>query len=333
MKFTNISKKNKARLIFYPCFLMAVTASVFWMKWMPGESYQGMSPKLNNQQIKQKEIYLNQLNEFAKTPHNFMYPKELEKTKQFLKTELESYGYTVNEQVYGQQKFTNLEIIIKAEKENKGTIVIGAHYDSEADAPGANDNGSGVVMLLDLAKRLKDLKTDNEIRMVFFVNEEPPFFRQPDMGYTVYVDDLMKKKTNIKAAYIFDTVGYYFEEEGTQHYPLLFAPFFPGKANFVAFVSGLASRDLLKETVKTFREDAKIASEGVSAPTYIQGIDFSDHLSFYKYKIPALMITDTAFFRSKTYHQVTDTPEKLNYEKMVLVTDGLEKTFRKLYGK
>ena len=333
MKFTNISKKNKARLIFYPCFLMAVTASVFWMKWMPGESYQGKMPELTKQQLQQKEVYLNQLNEFAKTPHNFMYPKELEKTKNFLIKELELYGYEVNKQEYGQQKFTNLEVIIKADKESKGTIVIGAHYDSETDTPGANDNGSGVVMLLDLAKRLKDLKTDYELRIVFFVNEEPPFFRQPDMGSTVYVDDLIKKQVNIKAAYIFDTVGYYFEEEGTQHYPLLFAPFFPDKANFVAFVSGLASRDLLKETVKTFREDAKIASEGVSAPTYIQGIDFSDHLSFYKYNIPALMITDTAFFRSKTYHQVTDTPEKLNYEKMVLVTDGLEKTFKKLYGK
>lgn len=328
---TQLTKKNKARIIFYPTFLALVVASVFWMKHMPGENYKGKPLPLTQEQKANKELYLKQLNEFAQVPHNFMNPKELEKAKQFIKSELESYGYKVNTLEYGQQKFGNLEVVIEPKKENLGTIVIGAHYDSEGEAPGANDNGSGVVILLDLAKRLKNVETNHKLRLVFFVNEEPPFFRQPDMGSTVYADNLVKTGEKIEAMYAFDVLGYYYEEEGTQHYPFLFAPFFPGKANFVAFVGGISSRNLIQKSVGAFRENSHFPSEGVSAPSYIQGIDFSDHLSFYKHNIPALMITDTAFFRSRTYHTPNDIIDRLNLDKMTQLTDELEKMFRKLY--
>lgn len=333
MKFKSITRKNKGRLIFYPILVAMVIASVFWMKHMPGENYKGVTMPLTIAQIATKEIYLKQLNEFAQTPHNFLHPKELEKTKVFLKKELESYGYKVNVLEYGPQKFANLEVVIDAKNPNptKGTIVIGAHYDSVEEAPGANDNGSSVVILLDLAKRLKDISVTHKLRLVFFVNEEPPFFRQKDMGSTVYADNLVTSGEKIEAMYAFDVLGYYFDEKGTQHYPFLFAPFFPDKANFVAFVGGLSSRKLIQDSVGAFRENSHFPSEGVSAPSYIQGIDFSDHLSFYRHNIPALMITDTAFFRSKTYHTVNDTIDRLNFNKMVQLTDELEKMFNKLY--
>lgn len=331
--WNKISRKNKGRIIFYSLFLSSVVSSVFWMKSMPGENYQGKPLPLNAKQIENKALYIKQLNQFATKPHNFMHPKELEETKNFIKSELLSYGYKVNTIEYGQQKFANLEVVIEPQKENKGTIVIGAHYDSEGISPGANDNGSGVVILLDLAKRLKQLKTDNKIRIVFFVNEEPPYFRQDDMGSTVYANRLVKTGEKIQGMYAFDVLGYYFEEENTQHYPFLFAPFFPDKANFVAFVGGLSSRDLIQKSVGAFRENSHFPSEGVSAPSYIQGIDFSDHLSFTRHNIPALMITDTAFFRSKTYHTVNDTIDRLNIDKMTQLTDELEKMFRTLYAK
>lgn len=330
--FNKISRKNKTRLVFYPLFLSAVISSVFWMKSMPGTNYQGKPLALNAKQIENKKLYIKQLNEFATKPHNFMNSKELEKTKNFIKSELESYGYKVNTIEYGEQKFANLEVVIEAQNKNKKTIVIGAHYDSEGISPGANDNGSGVVILLDLAKRLKQLKAENKIRIVFFVNEEPPYFRQDDMGSTVYANRLVKTGEKIQGMYAFDSLGYYFEEDNTQHYPFLFAPFFPDKANFVAFVGGLNSRQLIQNSVGAFREKSHFPSEGVSAPSYIQGIDFSDHLSFTRHNIPALMITDTAFFRSKTYHTPNDTIDRLNIDKMTQLTDELEKMFNTLYG-
>lgn len=335
MNLTKISKKNKGRLIFYPLFLAAVISSVFWMKHMPGENYTGVPLPLTTVQQERKELYIKQLNEFAQKPHNFMYAKELEQTKLFIKKELESYGYKVNVLEYGQQKFGNVEVVINAKNPtaDKGTIVIGAHYDSEGEAPGANDNGSGVIILLDLAKRLKNVNTNHKLRLVFFVNEEPPFFRQTDMGSTIYADKLVATGEKVEAMYAFDALGYYFEKPGTQHYPFLFAPFFPNKANFVAFVGGINSRKLIQDSIGAFRNKSHFPSEGVSAPSYIQGIDFSDHLSFSKHNIPALMITDTAFFRSKTYHTVNDTIERLNVNKMVQLTDELEKMFKTLYVK
>ena len=331
MNLERISLKNKMRLLFYPTFIVSIILFVLWMKNMPGENYQGTPLPLTMNQQKQKDIYLNQLNKFVKEPHNFMYEKQLEKTKLFIQSELESYGYQVNILEYGQQRFANLEVVIPQEKENKGTIIIGAHYDSDENAPGADDNGSSVVVLLDLAKRLKNKKTNHKIRIVFFVNEEPPFFKQKDMGSTIYADNLIKTNEKIEAMYALDAIGYFFEEDNTQHYPFLFAPFFPSKGNYIAFVSNLSSRDLVKKSIFEFRKDSHFASEGVSAPTYIQGIDFSDHLSFYLYKIPALMITDTAFYRNLNYHTTKDTIEKLNLGRMSQLTDELEKMFKNLY--
>ena len=151
------------------------------------------------------------------------------------------------------------------------------------------------------------------------------------MGSTVYAEKLIKNGEKIKAMYSFDSLGYYSEEEGSQHYPLLFSPFFPNKGNFVSFVGNLNSRDLIKNSILAFRENSYFNSEGISSPTTIPGIDFSDHLSFYKHNIPAVMISDTAFFRSSNYHQTTDTIEYVNVGRMSQLTDELEKMFKKLY--
>ena len=88
--------------------------------------------------------------------------KELDNTKNFILKELESYGYNVNIIEYGEQKFANLEIVIESNNNNNETVVIGTHYDSAGISPGANDNGSSVVILLDLAKRFKELKPNCE---------------------------------------------------------------------------------------------------------------------------------------------------------------------------
>ncbi|HEX2201397.1 MAG TPA: M28 family peptidase, partial [Gammaproteobacteria bacterium] len=66
-------------------------------------------------------------------------------------------------------------------------LLVGAHYDSVRGSPGANDNGSGVAALLEIARFFTEVEQPEiTVRLVAFVNEEPPFFMWRHMGSLVY---------------------------------------------------------------------------------------------------------------------------------------------------
>jgi hypothetical protein len=127
-----------------------------------------------------------------------------------------------------------------------------------------------------------------------------------------------------------ETIGYYSERPGSQRYPFPLNLFYPERGDFVAFVANLASRTLLHETIAAFRAAARFPSQGVAAPAFVPGIDWSDQWSFWRHGIPALMITDTAPYRYPHYHLRSDTPDKVDYERLAVVVAGLERMFRAL---
>ena len=307
---------------------------IFYMIDMPDKSYKGdfPPPSLSQQELSQK--YLFQLNQFATEPRNVEHIAGLRKAEDFIIQNLKNNGFdNILIQSYQDVEFKNFEVSIEPFKEATQTVVIGAHYDSAGNANGADDNASSVVILLELAKRFKEKFNSNHtrIKIVFFTNEEPPFFKGSLMGSAKYARLLYEKKEPVIGMYSFDALGYFKEEENTQDYPLLFSAFYPSKGNFVAFVGNLSSRDLIRKSVSTFRETAKFPSEGISAWQYIPGIDYSDHVSFYHYGWKGMMITDTAFHRNHHYHTTEDTIDKLDLIKMAQLTDELEIMFRKLY--
>jgi Zn-dependent M28 family amino/carboxypeptidase len=120
-----------------------------------------------------------------------------------------------------------------------------------------------------------------------------------------------------------ETIGYYSDNENTQRYPFGASLGFPSTANFIGFVSNVGSRALLKQTIRAFRSAVEFPSEGIAAPDLIPGIGWSDHWSFWQAGYPAVMITDTAPYRYPHYHEPTDTPEKLDYERIARVVTGL----------
>ena len=202
-------------------------------------------------------------------------------------------------------------------------MVIGAHYDTVYDCPGADDNTSGIAALLELARALKDSHPARTVRFVAFVNEEPPWFQTDDMGSLVYAEQAHKLKENIVAAISIETIGMYSDAEGSQEYPAGFKSLYPSKGNFIAFVGDLGSRSLVRQAVRSFREVTKFPSEGSAAPGAIPGVGWSDHWSFWQEGYPAIMVTDTAPFRNVNYHRPTDTPETLDYDSMARVVHGL----------
>jgi hypothetical protein len=128
-----------------------------------------------------------------------------------------------------------------------------------------------------------------------------------------------------------ETMGYYTDAPGTQHYPTGLGMLgYPSEGNFVAFVGDDASRDLIRRTIGTFRGTTAFPSEGLAAPLWVPGVGWSDHAVFSRHGYPALMVTDTAPFRYPQYHTPDDTPERINYERLARVTVGIARVVAEL---
>ncbi len=129
-----------------------------------------------------------------------------------------------------------------------------------------------------------------------------------------------------------ESIGYYSEEKGSQHYPYLFNFLYPNQANFIGFVGNFSSRKLIEDVIKTFRNNVDFPSEGYSGPSLVPGVGWSDQWSFWKHGFKAMMITGTALYRNPNYHTERDIPSTIDYDRMARVVWGLKSVFQKLYG-
>ena len=210
-------------------------------------------------------------------------------------------------------------------------LVVGAHYDCFYNTPGADDNASGVAILLESAKKLAMMQHFNSLKklnyniiFIAYSLEEPPFFTTKNMGSYVHAQSLKKANINVEVMICLEMLGYYSEEKDSQHYPVpLLGLFFPNKGNFVASISNSQSKKFAREMDWYIRKFAKLNCEYVPLPDYVKEGAFSDHRNFWELKIPAIMLTDTANFRNDNYHKLTDTYDTLNYQYMAQITDAL----------
>jgi len=218
----------------------------------------------------------------------------------------------------------NLEAEIRGSRPE--IIVIGAHYDSVLGSPGANDNGTGVAALLALARRFAGKVTAPTLRFVAFANEEPPYFQTEQMGSLVYARGCKARSDQISGMISLETMGYFSDAPRSQTYPSIgVGAFYPSTGNFIGFVGNLRSRGFLHRAIRLFRQEAKLPSEGGTLPSFIPGVGWSDQWAFWQCGYPAFMMTDTAPFRYPHYHEATDTPDKLDYDRFTLVVSGVEK--------
>ena len=268
----------------------------------------------------------------ASREHNVFKPAEFEASAQYIEKAFADMGYAVAAQRFqsGPAEVRNIEVEMAGQGRHDEIIVIGAHYDSVIGSPGANDNGSGVAAVIELARLLRKARPARTLRFVAFANEEQPFFKTEEMGSRFYARRSQQRRDNIVAMLSLETIGYYSDRPGSQRYPFPLGFFYPSAGNFIAFVSNLASRPLLHKALAAFRRHAEFPSEGVAAPAFIPGVDWSDHWSFWKEGSPALMVTDTAPYRYPHYHTVQDTPDKVDYERLARVVAGLHLMLRDL---
>ena len=258
----------------------------------------------------------------------------LRRAAAYIKDEFASSGYDPSVQSYDVHKVPveNIEAALPGTADPGAIVVVGAHYDSVTDCPGANDNATGVAATLELARRFARAPRPKTVRFVAFVNEEPPFFQTPQMGSVVYANAARARGEKIVAMLSLETIGYYSDERGSQQYPPPLNLMFPDTGNFIGFVSNLRSARLLRNAQRAFRARTSFPIQSAPAPESLAGVGWSDQWAFWRAGYPALMVTDTAPYRYPWYHTAQDTPDKIAFDKMALVVDGLEHVVHALAG-
>jgi Zn-dependent M28 family amino/carboxypeptidase len=252
-------------------------------------------------------------------------PKALEAAAVYIADQWRDQGHDVGIQKYETYgtDCENVEVTIVGRERPDEIVLVGAHYDTVAGSPGADDNASGVAGLLEIGRALFGIEARRTLRLVAFVNEEMPFFFFGEMGSKVYARAARRRGDDIRLMLSLEMLGYYSDMTGSQSYPPLMRFFYPDRGDFIGFVSDLRSRRELKQAVAAFRQASDFPVQSASLPGFVPGVAWSDHLSFWREGYRALMVTDTAFHRNPYYHTALDVPGTLSYTALSRVVAGL----------
>ncbi len=203
---------------------IAIAGAILWYSlWVPGKQHRGPLPQLTAEEADLAARLRTHVTAIASRPHNIAHFEALEAAAVYIERTLVKFGYQVALQVFkvDGRLVRNIEVAIEPVKATPETpaIVIGAHYDSAGTAPGANDNGSGTAAVIELARLLRDSKpAATRLRLVFFVNEEPPYFQTPGMGSVRYAELLGQRNERVTAMLSLESIGFFSDSEGSQHY-------------------------------------------------------------------------------------------------------------------
>ena len=278
----------------------------------------------------------------------------LEKTVRFLADDLRPRWYTDTENLeraaewiadrFGEarlhveiQEFTSKDgysfrnVIARREgrEPDAAVVIIGAHYDAYGEHPGADDNASGVAVLVELTATLQQQPPRRTQIFVAFAPEEPPFFGSEDMGSMHYARKLRDAGVQIELMVALDLVGYYSDDPGSQRFPVRgMGWLFPDVGDFVAVVGDTGAGPWIKTVKEGFAAADALPMRSFRAPAWIPGVDWSDHRSFRSLGLPGVLVTDTAIMRNPHYHLATDTADTLDYSRMAGVVRGLHGVLR-----
>ena len=260
---------------------------------------------------------------------NVFASEAIERAAVYIEDEWETMGYDVERLEYDVSgiRCANLVTTRKGSARSSEILLLGAHYDSVIGSPGANDNASGVAALLEIARMFQAVEPMLTVRFVAFVNEEPPFFWTHKQGSMVYAEAARRRGDDIRLMASLETIGCYSDQPGSQSYPPLFRLFYPNRGNFIGIVSDFGSRPAMQRLAEAFRAQSDFPLQTVSTFRFIPGVSWSDHRSFWRHGYPAVMVTDTAFYRYRHYHAPTDTADKLAFPELAQVTLGLFEAF------
>lgn len=210
-------------------------------------------------------------------------------------------------------------------------LILAAHYDTVSGSPGADDNASGLAVLLEVAHALRGAPPARPMRFIAFGLEEEDL-----TGSLAYTSCLKAQGEEIHGAIVLECVGYASSDEGSQLAPPGLPIPVPSVGDFLAIVGNRMSADLVASIE---RAAARRVPRLKTVPLVVPGngerfpdTRRSDHAAFWQHGYPAVMLTDTANFRNPHYHQPTDTADTLDFVFMERVTEAVIATAMALAG-
>jgi Zn-dependent M28 family amino/carboxypeptidase len=250
--------------------------------------------------------------------------------REYIATELRLAGYAVRRQEYlvDEVRVQNLEIEIVGRHRPEEIVVVGAHYDSARETPGANDNATGVAALLAVARNLTTA-LQRTVRFVAFCTEEQPHTRTPSMGSRVYARECRRRGEAVTAMMSLETIGAYVRSHKSPDAPFPLDIASPWRHDFLAVFGNLASRALARRVARAVASPT-LRSKAFALPGMLPGVRSSDHWSFWKEGYPAVMVTDTAWLRSRHYHRPTDVPSHVDFAGFAEATSGIARAVKAL---
>lgn len=260
-------------------------------------------------------------------PRHYKNVTVLDTVAERIRNEFSKYTLRTEMQEYKVEENTYKNVTASFGPENAEVVIIGAHYDVCGEQDGADDNASGVVGLLELARLLKDQSQRYRIDLVAYTLEEPPFFRTGQMGSYVHAQSLFDKKQAVKGMVSLEMIGYYSDAPTSQSYPVgLMKWIYGDRGDYITLAMNSSSGNFANQFKRLYFENNSISAKSFKVPGFIGGIDLSDHRNYWKFGYSALMVTNTAFFRNHNYHQTTDRLETLDLARMGLTIDGIYRT-------
>jgi hypothetical protein len=257
---------------------------------------------------------------FDRNPYDG-YPK-LERAAQYIKGEFEKIGLLAEEDLFQWEgrSYKNIVADKKGTTSPNKVFILGAHYDTVPDSPGADDNASAIAVLLEEAKNIQTIPLECTIRLIAFSLEEYNF-----IGSTHYVESLKKGEEEILGMISLEMVGF---TGPRQDYPPSLNPkYYPNVGDFIAIIGNESSKVLLEKVCQSFKTHVpQLPLEFLIVPGNGEGMEevrLSDHSAFWDQGFPALMVTDTSFLRNPNYHLPSDRMETLNFEFMQKVAVGI----------
>ena len=260
-------------------------------------------------------------------------PEHLARTADYLHAQFERLQLSVQRQAYryGDLEVDNISAELSSGLHPDRHYVLGAHYDSVAGTVGADDNASAVAVMLETARVLKAAlerrPLDLRVTFVAFALEEPPAYGTRFMGSRVYAAEARRQKTPIDGMICLEMVGYTCHRPGCQHYPFPLKYFgYPAQGDFIGVVGNFASRPFSRKLISCFRQNPGLPVVSLNVPLngwILPSVRLSDHASFWDKGYPAVMVTDSAFFRNPHYHLPSDTLDKLDLDFMTELVNSL----------
>jgi hypothetical protein len=265
------------------------------------------------------------------SPRDFAHPENLRSASEWLAESLRDCGAKVRFQEFVAGGMAYRNVIGELGPSSEDRIIVGAHYDTDGPFPGADDNASGVAGLLELGRLLSDEPLETRVELVAYALEEIPFFATEEMGSFVHARSLRAAGARVRAMLCLEMIGFYSDRPGSQGFPFaLLRLFYPNRGNFIAVVGRPRDGLLVRRVKAAMRSSGALPVHSINAPRLVPGVDLSDHASYWNNGYPAVMITDTAFYRNPAYHTERDTPDTLDYVRMAAVVDAIRSAVRSL---